>query len=507
MPALRLILGDQLTSSVSSLADLDTDRDLILIAEVMEEASYVRHHKKKLVFAFSAMRHFAAEMEGVGATVRYVRLDDPQNTGSLFGEIARTLEDEDFDRLVVTEPGEVRLASEMKGWEERLQLPVDIREDDRFLCSHRRFRDWGGGRKELRMEYFYREMRKETGFLMKGDKPAGGRWNFDKENRKPLTDRSSLPRPYKPRPDAITKDVIAMVEDRFADYPGKLDGFHFAVTRKEAETAFERFASEALPCFGDYQDAMAADEPWLFHAVISPYLNAGLLDPYAVCARVDRAWREGDAPLNAAEGFIRQIIGWREYVRGIYWLTAPDYGETNTFAANRPLPDFFWTAETDMNCLKQAIGQTLDEAYAHHIQRLMVIGNFALLAGLAPKEVCEWYLAIYIDAYEWVELPNTHGMALHADNGLMATKPYAASGKYIDRMSDYCKDCAWKVKADATDDAACPFNTLYWDFLIRNEKRLADNPRMGVIMKNVTRMDAARRTAIGKRADRLLNAF
>lgn len=506
MTTLRFVLGDQLRHDISSLSDLDPSSDVVFMAEVAEETGYVPHHPKKIAFILSAMRHFAAELRDRGVTVDYVRLDDTDNTGSFRGEVARAAERYAATCVVVTEPGEWRVAEGMAGWAKILQVPVEIRQDDRFLCSRGDFAAWAKGRKELRMEYFYREMRKRTGVLMDGDRPVGGQWNFDKENRKRPPPDLSPPDVPRTEPDTVTVEVLKLVAERFDRHFGDLDGFDFAVTATDAEAQFERFVTERLAWFGDYQDAMKTGAPVLFHALIAPYLNVGLLDARTVIARVERAWRDGDAPLNAVEGFIRQILGWREYVRGIYWLAMPDYADTNTFGADRPLPGFYWTGETDMHCLAESIGQTKRDAYAHHIQRLMVTGCFALLIGADPKEVNAWYLAVYADAFEWVQLPNTHGMVLHADGGYLGSKPYAASGKYIDRMSDYCRNCRYDVKQTVGPDA-CPFNALYWRFLDRHEALLRDNRRMAMVYRNWDRFDDEKRRAIRGRADRLLETL
>jgi len=364
----------------------------------------------------------------------------------------------------------------------QLAVPMDILGDDRFLCTPAEFKQWATGRKQLRMEYFYRDMRRRSGLLMDGDQPAGGKWNFDAENRKPAAASLFMPRPLAVAPDAVTQEVLTLVAARFDTHFGELAPFWFAVTRADAEAAFAAFVDSALPRFGDYQDAMLSGEPFLYHAVIAQYLNCGLLDPLRVCRQVEAAWRAGAVPLNAAEGFIRQIIGWREYVRGIYWLKMPGYEHSNHFQHSRPLPDFYWTAETDMACVKAVVMQTREQAYAHHIQRLMVTGNFALLAGIDPHALHEWYLSVYADAYEWVELPNTVGMSQFADGGLLASKPYAASGAYINRMSNYCGSCHYDVK-QRTGPQACPFNALYWDFIARNRERLMRNPRMAQMVR------------------------
>ncbi|WP_420406359.1 cryptochrome/photolyase family protein [Nisaea sp.] len=504
--ALVLVLGDQLSPALSALEKGDKERDRILMAEVAAETVYVRHHKKKIAFLFAAMRHFADELRSAGWTVEYVPLDHPDNSGTLGGEVARFVAAWESDRVLVTEPGEWRLQEEIGTWEKSLGCEVVTLPDSRFLASHEEFSDWAEGRKQLRMEYFYREMRRKTGLLMEGDKPLGGKWNFDAENRKPASADLFMPEPLRTAPDVITRDVLDLVRRHFADHFGDLEPFWFAVTRKGAEAAFEQFVADALPRFGDFQDAMLAGEKFLFHGVVGLYINAGLLDPLAVCRRVERAYLDGDVPLNAAEGFIRQIIGWREFVRGIYWSKMPDYAQSNHFGAERALPDFYWTAETDMACLAATIGQTKEEAYAHHIQRLMVTGNFAMLAGIDPHQVHEWYLAVYADAYEWVEMPNTLGMSQYADGGVLASKPYAAGGNYINRMSDYCRGCRFDVKKK-TGKAACPFNYLYWDFLARNRDALDGNPRLGPVYRTWDRMAEEKRQAYRDSAEAFLSCF
>jgi deoxyribodipyrimidine photolyase-related protein len=501
---IHLVLGDQLSHSLSALADADPETSLVLMAEVMSEATYVKHHKKKIAFLFSAMRHFAEELREKGLAVRYVTLDDPQNTQSLKGELARTLADTGAASVVVTECGEWRLADEMRGWEASLGVPVEIREDDRFLCSIENFREWRKGRKQLRMEYFYRDMRRRHRVLLEGEEPVGGKWNFDAENRKPPAEGLKGPKRISHRKDTITKSVLDLVEERFTGHMGSLASFHFAVTAAQAEMELQQFIEEILPTFGDYQDAMVKGEPYLYHSLISSYVNAGLLMPIDVIRRAEAAWFEGRAPLNAVEGFIRQILGWREYVRGIYWTEMPDYAGLNHLVASRPLPQMYWTAKTDMACMRGAVGDTIEHAYSHHIQRLMVTGNFAMLAGIDPAQVCEWYLAVYSDAYEWVELPNTLGMALYGDGGIMASKPYAASGKYIDRMSNFCGGCRYDPKL-TTGSKACPFNALYWDFLDRNTEKLARNPRLSNMYATWRRMDPFKQDAIRKHATEVLD--
>lgn len=503
MTILVPVIGDQLSAGLSALRGVDPADAVVLMMEVAGEAVYVRHHKAKIAFILSAMRHHAEALRAAGWRVDYVRLDDPDNSGSLTGEVARAIARHAPARIIVTHAGEWRVQAMIEAWETLFGLPVEIRGDDRFICSPATFARWADGRKQLRMEYFYRDMRRQTGLLMDGDAPEGGQWNYDHDNRKPATADLFVPTPHAEQPDQITAEVLALVAARFADHPGRLDRFAFAVTRAGALAAQSRFLAEALPRFGDYQDAMLAGRPYLWHAVLSPYLNAGLLDPLELCRAVEAEYRAGRAPLNAAEGFIRQVIGWREYVRGIYWWAGPDYAQRNALGATRPLPGFYWTGRTDMRCLAEAIGQTLDLAYAHHIQRLMVTGNFALLIGADPVAVHEWYLAVYADAYEWVELPNTLGMSQFADGGVLASKPYAASGAYIDRMSDYCGGCRYKVAVKTGPDA-CPFNSLYWHFLDRNRPVLGGNPRLAMPYRSWDRMAPDRQRALIAQAENFL---
>lgn len=503
---LILLLGDQLSFDISSLQAADKNRDVILMAEVAEEANYVQHHQKKIAFLFSAMRHHAQQLRQDEWTVRYVKLDDVVNAGSLVNQLRHELVQSDLSNVMMTEPGEYRLKQRLRDWADAEGITLDMREDTRFVCTHAEFQTWAQGRKQLRMEYFYREMRRKTGLLMNGDSPEGDKWNYDAENRKPAKGDLFMPRPRQTANDDITQEVLKLVSTRFAKHFGSLEPFGLAVTRDEALMALEHFVETTLPQFGDYQDAMLTGEPFLYHSVLAQYLNAGLLGPLEICRRVERAYYEGKAPLNAAEGYIRQIIGWREYVRGIYWLKMPGYTDLNYFDATRPLPIFYWNAETDMTCMAAAISQTRDHAYAHHIQRLMVTGNFAMLAGIDPQEVHEWYLAVYADAYEWVEAPNVIGMSQFADGGLLASKPYAASGNYINKMSDHCQNCRYDVKQKTGPDA-CPFNPLYWDFLIRNENKLRGNPRLGHAYRTWDRMSLEKQQAYRDSAATVLDGL
>ena len=504
MSTLRLILGDQLSPEISSLKDADKSRDVILLCEVFDEAVYVKHHQKKIAFLFSAMRHFAASLSDAGWNVDYVRLDQDGNSHSFSGEVARAVERHAPESVIATFASEWRVLTEMRDWENTLPCAVELRDDDRFYCSLDEFATWADGRKQLRMEYFYRELRRKTGILMSGNDPIGGQWNYDAENRGRAPDGLEVPKHTSFVPDDITNEVLNLVEDRFGDHFGKLRPFEFAVTHEQAAYVLDRFIAERLPLFGTYQDAMVEGEPFMFHAHIGLYLNCGLLSPQQAIIAAENAYHAGAAPLNATEGFIRQILGWREFVRGLYWLKMPEYAEQNALEAHRPLPAFFWTADTKMNCLKQCVSETRDHAYAHHIQRLMVLGNFALLAGLSPKEVNEWFMIVYADAYEWVELPNVSGMALYADGGVLASKPYASGGAYIERMSNYCRSCHYKVK-QKNGEQACPFNYLYWDFLIRHQDRLSGNARMGMMYRTLAKMSDEKRAAILTDSQRFLS--
>ena len=498
-PRLVLVLGDQLTPTLSALRAADRARDIVVMAEVRDEGTYVRHHAKKIALILAAMRHFAAELRADGWTVAYTTLDDPENGHAISKELFRRADEFGAEEVIATAPGEWRLRSLLD------HTPIKVRQlaDDRFICGEGEFADWARDRKSLRMEYFYREMRRKTGLLMDGDDPEGGKWNYDHENRKPAEADLFMPQPLHHQHDETVAEVLDLVEREFPGTFGTLRPFWFAATRAGAEAARDWFMAEALPRFGDYQDAMLRGEPFLYHSILSPYLNIGLLDPLDLCQRAEAEYRAGRAPLNAVEGYIRQIIGWREYIRGIYFLEGPDYPTRNVLKATRDLPWFYWSGETDMDCMKSAIGQTIEEAYAHHIQRLMVTGNFALLAGLDPHQVHEWYLAVYADAFEWVESPNTVGMILFADGGIVGSKPYAASGAYINRMSDYCGSCTYSV-SKKSGEGCCPFNPLYWDFLNRHRDRFENNPRMAQMYSTWDRMDEGKRKASADSAAAIL---
>ena len=500
MVRLVLVLGDQLSPDLPALRKCDRASDVVVMAEVGDEASYVPHHPKKIAFIFAAMRKFAESLRSDGWQVAYTKLDDPENTGSITGELIRRASAFDAAGVVYTEPGEWRLIKALGD----MPLKTHSLPDDRFIASHQDFDDWALGRKQLRMEYFYRDMRRKTGLLMNGDQPEGGKWNYDHDNRKPAPASVDYSGPMQFTPDETVEEVLTLVASRFGNNFGDLRPFWFATDTGQARRHLAHWVKGGLSKFGDFQDAMLNDHRYLYHSVIGLYLNAGLLDPLEVCQATETAYRDGHAPLNAVEGFIRQIIGWREYVRGIYFREGPDYVTRNALGHDRKLPSMYWGAETRMNCIAKAVDQTRTEGYAHHIQRLMVTGNFALLAGIDPAQVHEWYLAVYVDAYEWVEAPNVIGMSLFADGGIIASKPYISSGNYIHKMSDYCGSCRYRVQ-DKTGADACPFNLLYWHFLDRHRDRFKGNPRMGNMYSLWDRMDPSRRDQVLSEAEDFLS--
>lgn len=494
MRNLVFILGDQLSFNISSLQDFDKKSDQIIMAELNDEANYVNHHKQKLVLFFSAMRKFKIELEKQGFKVHYTKLEDLDNCHSFDQELLKYFKKIQPQKIIITEPSEYRVLQIFNNFFSQNNIANEIRNDDRFICSHHEFANFAKDKKNLLMENFYHLMRKKTQILMttKNSKnntlvPVGGKWNYDSDNRQKMPAEITPPKLTKLPHDKIVREVIDMVEKNFSKNFGSLDNFNFATSVDEAKQCFADFLKHRLPNFGQYQDAMRDDVDFGFHSIISAYINIGLLDPLECCKKVETAYHQGLCDLPSAEGFIRQILGWREYIRGIYWHFSPKYQTLNYFSHNRKLPDFYWDEnKTQMNCLKTAISHTRQNAYSHHIQRLMITGNFALLAEIDPAEVEAWYLAVYIDAIEWVESPNTRGMALYADGGIVASKPYCSSGNYINKMSNFCKNCYYDVK-QSSGDKACPFNYLYWNFLIKNQELLKNNGRLFYPYSNLKR--------------------
>jgi deoxyribodipyrimidine photolyase-related protein len=501
---LVIVLGDQLDPNSAAFDGFDPKQDAVWMAEVAGEATHVWSHKARIAVFLAAMRHYRDALREVGVTVHYRELDDADNQGSLGAELRAAIARRRPARVILLEPGEWRVREELQAALRESGAAWEERADRHFLCTREEFAAHAAGRRQLRMEFFYREMRRKHRVLMDGDEPVGGAWNFDADNRESFGKDGPglMPKPLAFPPDATTRAVIELVQRRFASHPGSLERFDWPVTRGQARAALRDFIAHRLADFGRWQDAMWTREPWLFHSRLSAAMNLKLLDPREVIAAAEEAYRNSRAPLPSVEGFIRQVLGWREYVRGIYWRFMPDYLGLNALNASAPLPKFYWTADTEMNCLRHAVGQTLEFGYAHHIQRLMVTGLFALLLGVRPQLVHEWYLAVYVDAVEWVELPNTLGMSQHGDGGLMASKPYVASGKYIQRMSNYCAGCRFDP-AKASGETACPFTTLYWDFLRRHEQRLSKNQRMTMQLKNLARLGPAERAAIRRQAERV----
>ncbi len=510
MRNLILVLGDQLNLDASAFDGFDPKQDAVWMAEVDEESTHIWSSKQRIALFISAMRHFAQALRKEKINLHYSELGDPNNTQTLEGELLKVIGQSKPSRLLMTAPGDWRVLEKIKQLALQTGIELEIREDRYFFSTVREFFEHAKGRKQLRLEYWYRELRKKHGILMDGDSPAGGDWNFDSENRSSFGKEGPppIPPPFRLKPDRITQEVIELVESRFASHPGLIaastSGFGWPVNRQEALCVLDDFIQNRLPEFGLYQDAMWTNEPWLFHSHIASALNLKLLSAQEVVTAAEKAYRQGRAPIAAVEGFIRQILGWREYVRGIYWMNMPKYLELNALNANQALPSFFWDGNTPMHCLSQTITQSLRTGYAHHIQRLMVTGLYALLLGVKPKEIHAWYLSMYVDAVEWVELPNVIGMSQFADGGLMASKPYIATGKYIDRMSNYCKRCEFKPD-QSTGPNACPFTTLYWDFLIRHESAMSKNPRMLMQVRNLTRMTDQAKQAIQDQALELRN--
>lgn len=505
---LHVVLGDQLSGRLKAFNDFDAEQDAVLMAEVDGEQIGPSHKVRTAVF-LSAMRHFALEQIDKGRRVRYVKASDSRNSHSLAGELEQAIEVLTPERIVLTHPGDWRVLDDLT--EAAGDTPLDIVDDDHFLVTPDEFSDWASGKKQLVMEYFYRQQRKKLGILMEGpadkQRPVGGEWNYDKDNRKSFKDP---PRPTPPpthEPDDVTREVIDLVHGRWSELPGNLDAdtFRWPVTRRSALASLNAFIADRLSRFGPYEDAMWTGEPFLYHSVLSVPMNLHLIDPMECVERALEAYDNGDAPLNSVEGFVRQLIGWREYIRGIYWHEGRDYRDRNSLDQHGSLPDFYWTGDTDMRCMAECLSPVLDHAWSHHIPRLMVLSSFAMMAGVHPREIGDWFFGMYADSVDWATTPNTIGMGMHCDgdsasssknrHGVVGTKPYAGSGKYIGKMSNFCENCRYD-NSKRTGEDACPFNTLYWDFLIRHEQRFKKNNRMAMMLKHVERMDKEQRVEI-----------
>ena len=500
---LVLILGDQLSLDGAALKDFYFETDEVFMVESIHEAQYVWSHQAKIVLFLSAMRHFAQTLKSLNYPISYI-----ENTPlSIVDALREKIQQEKITYLICVEPGEWRLKQEIEALAKELEIQLDMREDDHFFCSHSEFVAWAADKKELRLEYFYRLMRKTHHILVDADgNPEGDQWNFDQENRKPFPRKGPgmIEEPIFFEPDSITQEVIAFVQKTYPNHPGSLEAFRWPVNRSQALEALNYFVEYRLRNFGVHQDAMWTNTPYGWHSILSSSLNLKLLNPREVIAAALNAWKKYSLDLTTIEGFVRQILGWREFVRGMYYLDMPGMAQDNYYEHQRTLPNWYWTGDTKMACMKDAIGQTLQYGYAHHIQRLMVTGNFALLAEILPSAVCDWYLAIYVDAIEWVELPNTAGMALFANGGRFTSKPYIASGAYIKRMSNYCNSC--KYKPDVRyGETACPITTLYWNFLIKHRSQFESSPRTKLMTANLKRISDEDQKSIMEHADHLLN--
>ncbi|MEB3207047.1 MAG: cryptochrome/photolyase family protein [Vampirovibrionales bacterium] len=509
LETLWIVLGDQLDPDHPLFEQADPAHDAVWMAEVSEESTKVWSHKARIALFLSSMRHFAQQVSAQKIALCYTTLSETDNKGALDAQLKFDCQRMQPKRLAMVWPGEWDVLKSIQDTADALSCPLLLLPDEHFLSTPEDFRHYASGRKQLRMEFFYRQMRVRHHVLLdEAGGPEGGQWNFDHDNQGAFSKHGpgSVAPPMHFAPDALTADVLALVEDQFEHHPGSLAHFDWPVTPQQAQLALDDFIQHRLECFGQYQDAMwidpCQDLPYLYHSRLSAALNLKLLNPRQVIQKAEAAYRSGRVSLASAEGFIRQILGWREYVRGIYWLYMPAYRHQNALCANAPLPSFYWSAKTDMACLQAAIRQSLDYGYAHHIQRLMVTGLFALLLGVHPMAVHRWYLAMYVDAVEWVELPNSLGMSQYGDGGIMASKPYIASGNYINRMSNACKQCRYDP-AVRLGENACPFTTLYWAFLINHETSLMKNPRMGMQVRNLQRIEQSEKQAILQQAQKL----
>ncbi|RWZ51367.1 cryptochrome/photolyase family protein [Halobacillus fulvus] len=492
----RWIFGNQLCHDLPILKEADKKNDVILMIEAKSRSLWQSYHKQKLTLIFSAMRHFAEELKEKGYTVDYRKADSFQKGWE------EHKKDYEPDSVHLTHVSDSRMEKALKKWQEGLPKKIDVHyesEKPLFLLDKEEAKGRLKGDGPWKADSFYRNLRKDFDILMEDDQPVGGKWSYDQENRKPAKDGVEFEKARRFRPDDVTKQVMEEVEGTFGDHPGKLDSFPWPVKREEALKALNQFISDRLPTFGTYQDAMLTGDAYMSHSLLSSAINIGLLTPEEVMDKAEQAYYDGTAPLNAVEGFIRQIVGWREYMRAVYLKKMPAYKKVNELKHEADLPSFFWDGKVTMKCMSESLKPVVDVGYNHHIQRLMVLGNFANAFAISPQQTADWFNEMYIDAYDWVVLPNVLGMALFADGGLLSTKPYVSSGKYIHKMSDYCKSCPFNVQHQTEDDA-CPFNALYWDFLDRHEDKLGDNPRMKLIYSQWGKRDPEKKDAIKKKA-------
>jgi deoxyribodipyrimidine photolyase-related protein len=497
---LRLILGDQLNENHPWFKHPDKDVTYVLM-EIRQETDYVKHHIQKVAAFFAAMRNFAASLKASGHRVVYIRLDDSQNAQTIEGNLSRFVKAKKFDQFEYLLPDEYRLDRQLAQIVRQLPIAARVADTEHFLTERLELKEFFAGKKRYLMESFYRWMRKRYEILMDQGKPLGGQWNYDQKNRKAYDQKLPVPQPL--LFDNDVSDIVKTIREKKVTTLGEIQPAKliWPTSRNQSLALLKNFVDDFMPAFGTYQDAMTGANWYLFHSRLSFAMNTKMLHPLEVIEAAIRGWEKKPSKINIQqiEGFVRQILGWREYMRGIYWTLMPDLAGLNYFDHQVALPDFYWTGETRMNCLRAAIGQSLKHAYAHHIQRLMVTGNFALLAGVHPDAVDEWYLGIYIDAIQWVELPNTRAMSQFADGGRVATKPYISTAKYIHSMSDYCDTCqyAWNRRHG---DMACPFNSLYWDFFNRHRQRLQKNFRVGMMYRAWDRMDSREKKQVLKQA-------
>lgn len=506
MKKLALILGDQLDPRYLATLALEKGRDTLLMVESIPVSRQPASHVQRTVLFLSAMRHFARDRTREGWRLLYRGLRDPGADQPIAAALRNALEESEAETVTCIEPGSWEVLRSIEAACADAGIPLRVRPDPHFLCTREEFSEWARDRKELVMEYFYREQRRRHDVLLdEQGKPEGGQWNFDKENRKSFRNAPGARARPRFRPDRITREVMRDVEELLPGLPGEKAGFSWPVSRPQAKRLLADFVEHHLTLFGDFQDAMWQGEDQLHHSLLAAALNLKLLDPREVIEAAVAAFHAGTAPLNAVEGFVRQVLGWREFIRGIYFLAGEEYRERNELKESGRLPGFYWDGDTELACLADALRSVHQRAYGHHIERLMVTGNFAMMAGVEPQQVLDWYLGMYADAVEWVTTPNTLGMALHADGGLVGSKPYAASGRYIERMSNHCAGCRYDPK-QRTGSEACPFTVFFWDFLDRHESKFRRNRRMAMMLRNLDRLPGSeraeiRRTAVGLRAE------